>query len=73
MTAEDRELLIRIDERLKKVAEDLSVVKTEVKYTNGRVTALEKKNSELKGAWRATAAISAVIGAAAVKFLEYFL
>jgi hypothetical protein len=56
------ELLARLDERMKAQGEKLEEIHSEVKKTNGRVSVLEKSESERKGGWKATAGIAAVVG-----------
>lgn len=51
MTAEQRELLVRIDERQRTMNETLNKILAEAKSTNGRVTALEAWKNELKGSY----------------------
>lgn len=73
MTAKDRELLVRLDERHNSMMETLEEIHQDVKKINGRVTALESWRSEIKGTYRATAIIASLIGAFAGFLTSYFL
>lgn len=73
MRASEKEMLARIDERQKAMADKLEEIYDEVKMTNGRVTSLETWRSEIRGTIRATAFISAGIGAAIGFITNYLL
>lgn len=68
-----REMLARIDERQKNMSEKMELVYSEVKKTNGRVTALENWKSSLIGSWKTLVIISSVIGTALGWLVNHFL
>lgn len=63
MTSKERdELLIRIDERLHQMKDDVEEIKGETRKTNGRVTSLETSRSEAKASARTIAVIAGLLG-----------
>jgi hypothetical protein len=74
-TVTGRELLIRIDERLKALDEStdekLKLILIEAKKTNGRVTALETWRDKSKGAWAMLLLVAAATGTIAGLIVNY--
>ena len=77
LNRKDMELLMRMDERQKSMAETIESIYEEVKKTNGRVTRIESERlpslehwrSRMKGVWLAVIILATIVGA----IIEYVI